>query len=172
MTPPEVAVVFSLGANLGDPSATLREALRDLNDQPGITVQAVSPWYRTAPVGQVDQPDFINLVAVGTTTLEPDQLWHAISAVELAHGRQRVLQGGPRTLDIDVVSLGDQISTTPHLTLPHPRAHQRGFVLVPWLAIDPEAVLPGHGRVGELVKDLDTRDVQPLESNPAVRTQR
>lgn len=163
MTTHEVPVVLSLGANLGDPVSTLRAALAELNAHRSMTIRAVSGWYRTAPVGVLEQPDFINVVACGTTGLDPDQLWGLVSSVEQAHGRQRLIPGGPRTLDIDVISLGHQIRATTHLTLPHPRAHQRPFVLVPWSAIDPTAELPGHGAVADLVASMDTSGVTLLE---------
>lgn len=161
-------VVFSLGANLGDPRSTLRAALAELDAHTGISIRSVSPWFRTAPVGLVDQPDFINLVALGTTSLDLEELWDAVSAVENRHGRLRTIPGGPRTLDIDVITVGDRIATTPPLQLPHPRAHQRPFVLVPWLALDPDATLPSRGRVADLLAHLDSSGVQLIADDRAV----
>lgn len=149
--------VLSLGANLGDAQGTLADAVAALRRAEGIDVLAVSPVYRTAPVGGVEQPDFVNLVVLASTTLEPEAVLAATSAIEQEHGRTREVHWGPRTLDIDIVDIAGVTRTDDRLTLPHPRAHERAFVLVPWLDVDPAAVLPGHGPVADLVIALGDR---------------
>lgn len=141
--------VLSLGANLGDRAASLEAALAALSAR--VTVVAVSPYYATSPVGVTDQPEFLNVVALVDTSLSPVDLLALCQSLEGAAGRVRGERWGPRTLDVDVIAYDDVVSSDPSLTLPHPRAHERAFVLVPWLAVDPEAVLPGHGRVADLV---------------------
>lgn len=147
--PGPVPVVLALGANLGDATATLRSAVAALRAADGLEVTAVSPVARTAPVlapGQDPQPDYVNAVVLARTTLAPAGVLELAHAVEDAHGRVRTERWGARTLDVDVVAVGDLLSDDPALTLPHPRAHERAFVLLPWLAADPAAVLPGpHG---------------------------
>ena len=147
--------VLSLGANLGDATATLRAAVGELSAIPGVAVTAVSGIYRSTPQ-EVDepQPDYLNLVAAGVTTLDPTTLLSRTMDTENRFGRQRSHRHAPRTLDIDIVKYGDVVSDDPVLTLPHPRANQRAFVLVPWLSIDPDASLPS-GLVAELASRLN-----------------
>jgi dihydroneopterin aldolase / 2-amino-4-hydroxy-6-hydroxymethyldihydropteridine diphosphokinase len=141
--------VLALGANLGDAVGTLRAAVADLAHAAGVAVTDVSPLARTAPVlapGQAPQPDYLNAVVLGTTTLAPVELLALAHRVEDDHGRVRTERWGARTLDVDVVRVGDVVGTDEQLTLPHPRAHERAFVLAPWARVDPSAVLPGaHG---------------------------
>ncbi len=154
-------VALGLGSNLGDSAQTLQSALDELAAVPGLDLSAVSPVYRTAPVGGPEQSDYLNAVAVGTTTLAPLDLLAAMQAVEQDHHRERVVRWGPRTLDVDVLALGDLVVDEPALTVPHPRAHERAFVLVPWCAADPAAVIPGHGAVAGLAAAIDTAGVVP-----------
>jgi dihydroneopterin aldolase / 2-amino-4-hydroxy-6-hydroxymethyldihydropteridine diphosphokinase len=137
-----VEAVLALGSNLGDREATLRSAVLGLRAMPGITVQTVSPVLRTASVGGPPQPDYFNAVVLVTTSLSAHDLLQACHRIEAAHDRVREVRWGPRTLDIDVIRYGALVSSMPELTLPHPRAAQRAFVLAPWLAADPEATLP------------------------------
>lgn len=153
--------VLSLGSNLGDRAATLQAAVDALQATPGIRVTRVSRVYETDPVEVTDQPDFLNLVVVGRTTLEPEALLARGLSIEDAAGRVRRRRKGPRTLDVDVIALGETVAHTERLTLPHPAAHERAFVLVPWLDADPEASLVGHGRVRDLVAQLDATGVRP-----------
>ncbi|CAL9463246.1 2-amino-4-hydroxy-6-hydroxymethyldihydropteridine diphosphokinase [Streptomyces werraensis] len=155
---PKRAVV-SLGANLGNRLETLQGAVDALEDTPGIRVKAVSPVYETEPWGVEpgSQPSYFNAVAVLKTTLPPSSLLERAQAVEEAFHRVRDERWGPRTLDVDIVAYADLHSDDPHLTLPHPRAHERAFVLAPWLDIDPAAELPGRGPVAQLL-DAVTRD--------------
>ena len=142
-----VEVVLALGANLGDRAETLRAAVRELAAPRGISVSAVSEPVETDPVGGPDQPDYLNAVVVARTTLAPDQLLAACHAVEAEHGRERLVRWGARTLDVDVVAYGapgapgEVVSSAPELTLPHPRAHERAFVLEPWHQLRPTARL-------------------------------
>jgi 2-amino-4-hydroxy-6-hydroxymethyldihydropteridine diphosphokinase len=142
--------VLSLGSNLGDRIDNLQEAIDALFDAPGLDFVALSPVYETAPVGGPDQPDFLNVVLVAETRLTPETLLERVLSIEDAFDRVRSVRWGPRTLDIDIVSFGDVASDDPALTLPHPRAHERAFVLVPWSDVEPGASLPGHGPVADL----------------------
>lgn len=139
-----VEVVLALGANLGAAQETLRDAVSDLAATRGVEVTDVSPLARTAAVGP-EQPDYLNAVVLARTTLSPRELLRATQAVENAHGRERAERWGPRTLDIDIVVYGSVLAVTDDLELPHPRAHERAFVLEPWSQLDPDAILPGLG---------------------------
>ncbi|GAB3163668.1 hypothetical protein GCM10027059_18330 [Myceligenerans halotolerans] len=140
-----VEVVLALGANLGDPQATLRAAVMDLDRITGLQVTEVSPLARTAAVGGPEQPDYLNAVVVARTGLAPRELLHACQAIEYAHGRSREEHWGPRTLDIDIITYGLLTAAADDLEVPHPRAHERAFVLEPWSQLKPDAVLPGLG---------------------------
>lgn len=150
-----VGAVLALGANLGDAAATVQQAVRQLRDTPGIEVTGVSPVARTRPVGgPAGQPDYLNLVVTVATRLSPTALLAVGQGIEQAHHRTRDVRWGPRTLDIDVITYGDLTSDDPVLTLPHPRAHTRAFVLAPWSWLDPEAMLSGE-RVVDLAAQAD-----------------
>lgn len=151
--------VIALGANLGNPQETLRTAVRELQAVEGFSLTAASAIFRTAPVGGPDQPDYLNAVVVGEWTGTPEGLLDSLHVIENAHGRTREVRWGPRTLDLDVIALGDYRSDAEHLTLPHPRAWDRAFVLVPWLDAEPDAYLEGYGSVRERVNELDRSDV-------------
>lgn len=155
-----VDVVLALGSNLGAAQETLRDAVYDLAEVPGIEVVDVSPLARTAPVGGPDQPDFLNAVVLARTTLAPRDLLRATQAVEQLHGRERHEHWGPRTLDVDIIVYGTTLAVTEDLELPHPRAHERAFVLQPWAQVAPDAVLPGlgGGPVGALAATAPDRD--------------
>src|SRR4051812_19319117 len=153
--------VLSLGGNLGDRAGTVRSALVALRGH-----GRVARWmlYDPPPWGRVEQPPYLNAIAVVRGDRDAAG-WLALAhELEQAAGRTREVRWGARTLDVDVVTVtGDDgapvLSTDPHLTLPHPRAAERAFVLVPWLALDPTATLPGHGRVADLVDALPADDV-------------
>lgn len=147
--------VLALGSNLGDRLQILQGAVDALAATTGIDVMSVSPVYETAPVGGPDQPDYLNAVVLADTSLPPGGLLGRAHEIEAGAQRTRQVRWGPRTLDIDVIAYGDQVSGDPGLTLPHPRAHERAFVLAPWLDVDPAAELPGHGRVDGLLGSLD-----------------
>jgi 2-amino-4-hydroxy-6-hydroxymethyldihydropteridine diphosphokinase len=145
--------VISLGSNLGNRLETLQGAVDALEDTPGVRVKAVSPVYETEPWGVPagSQPSYFNAVVVLKTTLPPSSLLERAHAVEEAFHRVREERWSPRTIDVDIVSYADEVSADPVLTLPHPRAHERAFVLVPWHDVDPEAQLPGRGPVAALL---------------------
>ncbi len=149
------SAVLSIGSNLGDRLATLQHAVDGLRPW----VSAVSPVYETAPWGPVPQDDYLNaVVLVADPTATADDWLARAHALEDAAGRTRDVRWGPRTLDVDVVGVDDLASDDPVLTLPHPRAAQRAFVLVPWLAVEPAALLGGVP-VTQLAGDLDPADV-------------
>jgi dihydroneopterin aldolase/2-amino-4-hydroxy-6-hydroxymethyldihydropteridine diphosphokinase len=139
-----VDVVIALGANLGEAQRTLRQAVTDVDRIPGLQVMEVSPLARTAAVGP-EQPDYLNAVLLARTTLSPRELLRACQQVEQEHGRVRAERWGPRTLDVDIVQYGGLVASADDLELPHPRARERAFVLVPWAEVDPGAVLHGLG---------------------------
>jgi dihydroneopterin aldolase/2-amino-4-hydroxy-6-hydroxymethyldihydropteridine diphosphokinase len=150
-----VAAVLSLGANLGDREATLREAARQIADLDGVTVSATSTIVETPALtlAGVDEsaPAYLNAAMRIETTLTPDALLAELNAIENAHGRTREVRWGARTLDIDIVVFGDVVRDDSRLTLPHPRVAERSFVLEPWLQLDPAATLPGYGPVSDLL---------------------
>ncbi|GHF07087.1 2-amino-4-hydroxy-6-hydroxymethyldihydropteridine diphosphokinase [Streptomyces griseoluteus] len=155
--------VLSLGSNLGNRLETLQGAVDALEDTPGVRVKAVSPVYETEPWGVEpgSQPSYLNAVVVLKTTLPPSSLLERAQAVEEAFHRVRDEQWGPRTLDVDIVSYADVTSADPRLTLPHPRAHERAFVLAPWHDVDPAAELPGQGSVAGLLSAVTREGVAP-----------
>ncbi|HEX4655630.1 MAG TPA: 2-amino-4-hydroxy-6-hydroxymethyldihydropteridine diphosphokinase [Mycobacteriales bacterium] len=144
--------VLSLGSNMGDRAAHLATARQMIAAE--YPVIAVSSIYETVPVGVDDQPSFLNQVVVVEAD-DADVLLAAAHRAESARGRLRNRRWGPRTLDVDVVTVDAIQSSSPRLTLPHPRAHERAFVLVPWLEVDPDAELPGRGQVAALLRGLD-----------------
>lgn len=161
-------VVIAMGSNIGDSIETLHDAAISLYGL--IDIVEVSPVVETDPVGGPDQPAYLNAVVTGTTHLAPASLLAGLHDIERAHGRTREVRWGPRTLDLDLVQYGDPVFDTdivmdsPTLTLPHPRAHERGFVLIPWLQADSEAVLRVSGqvrRVADLVSGMDVSGVRP-----------
>lgn len=151
-------VVLSLGSNMGDSAAILQEAVEYLAETPDLMIVDVSPVYQTKPVGVLEQDDFLNLVVVAESTLEPLTILDRAAAIEENFGRTRELRHGPRTLDIDVIMVGKRISED-DIELPHPRAHERAFVLVPWLDIDPNGEIAGHGPIAELIDDVNVSGV-------------
>ena len=153
------SAVISLGSNLGNRLETLQGAIDALEDTPGVRIKAVSPVYETEPWGVApgSQPSYFNAVVVLRTTLPPSSLLERAHAIEEAYHRVRDERWGPRTIDVDIVAYADVVSDDPVLTLPHPRAHERAFVLAPWHDVDPQAQLPGLGAVSDLLATV-TRD--------------
>lgn len=151
-----VPVLFAFGSNLGGRADTILAAQRELARTPGIANFTASPLRETValtPSGPDPlAPKYVNGVAVADTTLAPHALLDIMQRVENEHGRVRGERWGDRTLDIDLILFGGRVISDDRLTVPHPRAHQRDFVLAPWLALDPDAVLMGHGRVAELLE--------------------
>ncbi|MDJ0343975.1 2-amino-4-hydroxy-6-hydroxymethyldihydropteridine diphosphokinase [Streptomyces sp. H10-C2] len=154
--------VIALGSNLGNRLETLQGAIDALEDTPGVRVKAISPVYETEPWGVEpgSQANYFNAVVLVKTTLPPSSLLERGHAIEEAFLRVRNERWGARTIDVDIVAYQDVVSADPELTLPHPRAHQRAFVLAPWYDIDPAAELPGHGEVGELLAAVGREGVQ------------
>ena len=146
-----IRAYVALGSNLGDPVGTLKDAIENLAALRGSLLKAVSSLYRTAPIGLKHQPDFINAVVALDTRLPPMELLEELFAVEAAFGRQRGIKNAPRTLDLDLLLYGDQVQDDPQLTIPHPRMHERAFVLVPLAEIAPDTFIPGRGRVADLL---------------------
>lgn len=158
--PPTVRrAALGLGANLGDAPGALQGAVDVLAATDGVRVVAVSAVYETAPVGGPEQPRYLNAVVVVETALAPVVLLAAAHRAEQAFGRTREVRWGPRTLDVDVLAIEGVVSDDPALTLPHPRAHERAFVLVPWAQVDPAAAVGPRGRVDALLAALDPADV-------------
>lgn len=141
---------IGLGANLGDPAAALKDALARLAALPGCRLLAQSSLYRSAPVDAAGD-DYLNAVARIATTLTPEGLLAALMQIEQAWGRERQYRNAPRTLDLDLLLMQDVELDSPTLTLPHPRLHQRAFVLLPLSEIDPELVIPGRGPLRDLM---------------------
>lgn len=153
------SVVLSLGSNLGDRMANLQLGLDALTAD-GLGSPAVSGVYETDPVGGPEQDDYLNAVLVAASSLPARDILARCAAAETAAGRVRTVRFGPRTLDVDIIACGSETSADPELTLPHPRAHQRAFVLAPWLEVEPQAVLPGWGPVAELLASAGTAGVR------------
>ncbi|GAB2181559.1 2-amino-4-hydroxy-6-hydroxymethyldihydropteridine diphosphokinase [Denitratisoma sp. agr-D3] len=152
----------ALGANLGDPIATVEAALEALRTLPRSRLRAASSLYRTKPVGLKDQPDFINAVAVLDTELGPAALLDELFAIEARFGRRRTVRNAPRTLDLDLLLHGDLRSDHPAVTLPHPRMHERAFVLAPLAEIVPDLTIPGLGPVAELLAHCADQGIEAL----------
>jgi 2-amino-4-hydroxy-6-hydroxymethyldihydropteridine diphosphokinase len=150
-----VTVYVALGSNLEEPVRQLRNGLEALGKLPDTRIVRVSSFYRSAPVGYADQPDFVNAVAVIETGLAPRALLDALLDVERRHGRVREFPNAPRTLDLDIVAYGDRIVDEPGLAIPHPRMHERAFVMVPLAEIAPDATIPGRGTVSMLAARVD-----------------
>jgi dihydroneopterin aldolase / 2-amino-4-hydroxy-6-hydroxymethyldihydropteridine diphosphokinase len=149
-----VQAVLALGSNLGDRRQELQQAVDQLAGTPGVRVTAVSPVYDTDAVGGPEQPDYLNAVVLAQVSLPAADLLRRAHAIEAAARRTREVRWGPRTLDVDIIAYGDELNADPGLTLPHPRARERAFVLAPWRDADPEAELPGYGPVAELLAGL------------------
>ncbi|MES2991116.1 MAG: 2-amino-4-hydroxy-6-hydroxymethyldihydropteridine diphosphokinase [Pseudomonadota bacterium] len=151
----------ALGANLGDARAALDAAFLALTRLPGTALRAASSLYRTAPIDS-GGPDYLNAVVQLDTTLAPHVLLAALHAIEAAHGRARPYRNAPRTLDLDLLLHGRQRVDEPVLTLPHPRLHERAFVLRPLAEIAPDLLVPGHGRVKALLPHVAGQRVDRL----------
>lgn len=152
----------ALGANLGDPVETVLAAIEALRDLPNSQLLASSSLYRTAPVGLRNQPDFINAVVSIETLLGPHQLLDELFAIEARFGRRRSIPNAPRTLDLDLLLHGETICDSAELTLPHPRMHERAFVLAPLAEIAPALTLPIHGRIADLLDKCGGQEIVAL----------
>jgi 2-amino-4-hydroxy-6-hydroxymethyldihydropteridine diphosphokinase len=163
----KVTATIGLGANLNDPAAQVEYALAELDRLPATRLIARSSLYASAPVGYVDQPDFINAVAQVETSLAPRALLAALLDIEHRHGRERSFRNAPRTLDLDLLLYGDAHFHEEGLTLPHPRMHERAFVLVPLLEIAPDTVIPGRGRADDWLTGCADQIVATVLPRPA-----
>jgi 2-amino-4-hydroxy-6-hydroxymethyldihydropteridine diphosphokinase len=154
--------VLAIGSNMGDRLANLQGAVNTLADTPDVWLTAVSPVYETAPVDAPEgSQDFLNAVVLADTTLAARTLLERALAVEDAYGRQRTEErNAPRTLDVDLIVVGDRRASDDDLVLPHPRAHQRAFVLMPWLDLEPDAELLDHGPVAELLVKTSDQELR------------
>jgi len=149
-------VVIALGSNLGNREENIELSVAELNKI--IDVTHLSTLYETDPVGGPQQPDYLNAVLIGESELAPQELLKAALSIESELGRVREVHWGARTIDIDLIVLGELLISSPELEIPHPRAHQRAFVLEPWLEIDPSAQIPGYGSVAQLLSALTTQE--------------
>jgi 2-amino-4-hydroxy-6-hydroxymethyldihydropteridine diphosphokinase len=156
-------VLLGLGGNMGDPVATIGDALRRLEAE-GVRITGRSRWYRTAPWGKTDQPDFVNICVAAVTEFPPRALLNLSQGIESALGRKREVRWGPRALDIDILAYDDVILDEPSLTLPHPRLTERAFVLVPLLDIAPDRVIAGR-KVREWAAAMDRSGVETMVPN-------
>jgi 2-amino-4-hydroxy-6-hydroxymethyldihydropteridine diphosphokinase len=144
--------VIALGANIGDPKAQMDLAVAMLHE--ATEVISVSKYFSTKPVSDIEQPDYLNAVCIVESELPALDLLSLLHGIEKALGRQRLEKWGPRTIDLDLIQYGSLLSSADELKLPHPRAHERRFVLEPWVSIDPEAILLTHGKISELLVQL------------------
>jgi 2-amino-4-hydroxy-6-hydroxymethyldihydropteridine diphosphokinase len=154
--------VIALGSNVGERHIKLQGAVDALRDTPGVYLTAVSSIYETEPVDAPEGSEkFLNAVVLADSTLSAHLLLDRALAIETAYGRERPRErNAPRTLDVDIIVIGDRRADDPDLILPHPRAHERAFVLVPWLEVDGEAELPDHGPVRDLVEKTGPAGVE------------
>ena len=157
-----VLATVGLGANLNDPAAQVEYALAELDRLPHTRLVARSGLYASAPVGYVDQPDFVNAVAQVETALAPRALLAALLDIEHRHGRERSFRNAPRTLDLDLLLYGEQVIGREALTVPHPRMHERAFVLVPLAELAPDLAIPGDATVRDLLAGVQSQSVLRL----------
>lgn len=160
---PVTVAYVGLGSNLSGPDGQLRSALDALGRLPRTRVTACSSLYRTAPVGRADQPDFVNAVARVETGLSARALLSGLLSIEAQHGRVRSTPNAPRTLDLDLLLWADQVISEPGLEVPHPRMHERAFVLRPLAEIAPAAQVPGRGPVAELLARVAAQRVERID---------
>ena len=144
--------VIALGANIGNPQEQMEIAVALLKDS--LDVKAVSDFYVTKPVGGPEQPDYLNAVCITESNLPAADLLALLHGIEKVLGRERIEHWGPRTIDLDLIQYGGILSYADELMLPHPRAHERRFVLEPWHSIDPDAILLTHGKISELLEHV------------------
>ncbi len=144
--------VIALGANIGNPKEQMDIAIALLRES--LEVTAVSSYFTTAPVGGPEQPDYLNAVCIAESELPAAELLALLHGIEKTLGRERIEHWGPRTIDLDLIQYGSILSYAEELMLPHPRAHERRFVLEPWAEVEPDALLLTHGKISELLAHL------------------
>lgn len=144
--------VIALGANIGEPQLQMDIAVALLKES--LEVKAVSTYIRTVPVGGPEQPDYLNAICIAESELPAIELLALLQGIEKVLGRERIERWGPRTIDLDLIQYGSILSYSEELQLPHPRAHERRFVLEPWLEIDPDGILLTHGKISDLLEQL------------------
>jgi len=154
---------IGIGSNLDEPKSHVRLAFEDLAKIPGTTVVKRSSLYRSAPVGYADQPDFVNAVAGIETGLPASRLLAELKEIEVRHGRHRSFKNAPRPLDLDILLYGELTMSLAHLTLPHPRMHERAFVLKPLMEISSEIIIPGLGAVKDLLEAAKEQKADRIE---------
>jgi len=159
---PPVKAAIALGSNLDGPAARVRQGFAEVAALPDTWMLARSALYRTAPVGYADQPPFINACALVDTRLAPRALLDALLEIERRAGRVRGIPNGPRTLDLDVILYGGAVIDEPGLCVPHPRAHERAFVLAPLLDVWPDATIPGHGTARECLARVQDQAIERI----------
>jgi 2-amino-4-hydroxy-6-hydroxymethyldihydropteridine diphosphokinase len=159
-----VRAAIALGSNLKEPKAQIRFGLRALSRISSTVVDSQSSLYKSKAWGGIEQPDYINAIALVTTFLSAEELLKELLALEVRHGRDREKEEryGPRTLDLDIITYGSEIIYEHHLRVPHPRAHERPFVLAPLAEIAPHLVIPGRGAVSDLLRDVDVSLVEKV----------
>jgi 2-amino-4-hydroxy-6-hydroxymethyldihydropteridine diphosphokinase len=158
-----ITAFVALGSNLDDPERQVKTAIRELSELPQTRLLGASSLYRSAAVGYRDQPDFVNAVAAIATRLDPRDLLDNLLAIERRHQRVRSFRNAPRTLDLDLVLYGDRVIDEPGLAVPHPRMHERAFVIVPLAEIAPQAVVPGRGTVRDLLQAIDAASLTRIQ---------
>jgi len=151
-----------IGSNLGEPRRQIESALADLGRIPGTRLARCSSLYRSAPMGHADQPDFLNAVARLETEIAAEPLLDELQGIERRHGRERSFANAPRTLDLDLLLYDGQVLDSPRLTLPHPRMHERAFVLAPLAEIAPEVAVPGRGPVRDLLARCASQQIERM----------
>ena len=144
--------VIALGANIGDPKEQMDIAVALLRES--LEVTAVSSYFTTAPVGGPEQPDYLNAICLAESEMPAADLLALLHGIEKVLGRERIEHWGPRTIDLDLIQYGSILSCADELTLPHPRAHERRFVLEPWAQVEPDAMLLTHGKISDLLAHL------------------
>lgn len=155
--------LIALGSNLENPAQQIRNALTALSQHPDIHIEKTSSLYLTAPVGYDDQPDFVNAVVSVSTTLDGITLLALLNKIEADFGRERSFRNAPRTLDLDIIDYNHVRSSDPHLTLPHPRAHERSFVMQPLAEILPDFIIGTHGTAAQLAAELGKDGIRRLD---------
>lgn len=158
-----ITAYIGLGSNLGEPRAQIDQAFAELGGLPATRLAARSPLYRSAPLDAQGQQDYVNAVAAVDTELSAAQLLEALQAIESRHGRERIYRNAPRTLDLDLLLFGDAAFESPALTVPHPRMHERAFVLQPLLDLDPRAEVPGRGSARALLRACAAQRIERID---------